>query len=165
MELNVTDPIPLAYLALEWTIRIMMLIVITSRRSPEEARTWLLFALFLPIPTLIVYLVVGRPKSPRWRRQRFSEARTLLEGAARQIEHSRHCSLPEVSNNLEPAARLIRGLSHFPVLGGNAIRLLPDYQETIDQLVRDIERATDHVHLKLTSSRMTGREPKSYLLC
>ena len=50
--MNLTDPIPLAYLALEWTIRLVMLVVVTSRRSPEEARTWLLFALFLPIPTL-----------------------------------------------------------------------------------------------------------------
>lgn len=145
--MNFNDPVLLVYLASEWTIRIVMLVVVTSRRSPEEARTWLLFALFLPIPTLIIYLVVGRPKAPRWRRERFDEARKLLVRAARQIEHSRHCSQPAVSENLAPAARLIESLSHFPVLGGNAIRLLPDYQAMTDQLVQDIERATDHVHI------------------
>lgn len=145
--MNIADPIALAYLVLEWTIRVVMLVVVTSRRSPEEARTWLLFVFFLPVPTLVFYLLAGRSKSPRWRRKRFRKARTLLEGAARQIEHSHHCSRPEVSANLAPATRLIEGLSHFPVLGGNVICLLPSYQSTINHLVQDIARAKNHVHL------------------
>jgi cardiolipin synthase len=145
--MSITDPLPLAWLSLEWTIRVLMLVLVTSRRSAEEARTWLLFALFLPVPTFVLYLIIGRPKAPRWRRRRFAEARSLLVRASRQIALSRHCSRATVSENLAPAARLIEGLTQFPVLGGNAIRLLADYTAVIDQLVEDIEHASDHVHL------------------
>lgn len=145
--MNIADPIPLAYSVLEWTVRIVMLLTVTTRRSPEEARTWLLFALFLPIPAGLLFLIVGRSRAPRWRRRRFAEARTLLSLATKQIEHSHHCSRPKVSGNLAQAASLIKNLSQFPVLGGNSISLMPDYQEMIDQLVQDIERATDHIHL------------------
>ena len=145
--MNLTDPIPLAYLTLEWTIRLVMLVTVTSRRSPEEARTWLLFALFLPIPTFIFYLIAGQPKAPRWRRRRFVEGQILLARAARQIAHSRHCLRPAVSSHLESATRFVESLSRFPVLGGNAIHFLPDYEGVIDRLVEDIEQASDHVHL------------------
>ena len=147
IRMNIADPIAFAYLASEWTIRVLMLAIVTSRRSPEEARTWLLFALFLPIPTLFVYFIVGRPKAPRWRRRRFTEAQALLAHANRQIEHSHHCSGPEVSPNLVAAARFVESLSQFPVLGGNAIQFLADYGEAISRLVLDIDQATDHVHL------------------
>lgn len=145
--MNLTDPLPVAYLALEWTIRITMLVIVTARRSPEEARTWLLFALFLPIPTLIAFLVVGRPKATRRRRRRLLEVRELLAHASGQIAHSHHCSRPQVSPNLTAAARFVESLSQFPALGGNAIQFLSDYGETITRLVSDIDQSTDHVHL------------------
>lgn len=45
-----TAHLALAYLLLEWVIRLIMLVVIPLRRPPEAARSWLLLVLFLPVP-------------------------------------------------------------------------------------------------------------------
>ena len=36
------------YLASEWIVRIIMLVVVPFRRSPDAAKGWLLFVFFLP---------------------------------------------------------------------------------------------------------------------
>ena len=52
----------LAYLLLEWAIRLAMVVIIPLRRPPESARSWLLLVLFLPVP------VNRRPKRTPYRR-------------------------------------------------------------------------------------------------
>jgi cardiolipin synthase len=146
-DLSDIEPLALAYIAVEWTIRIAMLVVVPFRRSPAAARGWLLIVFFLPVPALALYLTIGRPTYPRWRRRRFTQARELLTKATQEIAHSVHCSRPTVPGNLAPAALLIQHLGQFPLLGGNRIRLLADYDEVIERLVIDIDRATHHVHL------------------
>lgn len=42
------------YLAIEWIIRLAMVLLVPLRRSPEAARSWLLLLFFLPIPGLIL---------------------------------------------------------------------------------------------------------------
>ena len=60
------------YLISEWIIRIGMLLAVPFRRSPEAAKGWLLFGFFLPWPALALYLLIGRPAYPKWRRARFA---------------------------------------------------------------------------------------------
>ena len=54
----------LAYLLLEWAIRLIMVVVIPVRRPPEAARSWLLLVLFLPVPAFILYRLIGRAAFP-----------------------------------------------------------------------------------------------------
>ena len=141
------EPLALAYLGVEWAIRIAMLMVVPFRRSPAAARGWLLIVFFLPVPALILYLLIGRPSYPRWRRRRIAEARQLLSHATEQITHTGHCCQPVLPENLAPATLLIEHLGQLPVLGGNRVDLLADYDGVIDHLVADIDRAEHHVHL------------------
>jgi len=147
MELGATNPFTLAYIGLEWTIRIIMLAIVPFRRSPDAARGWLLLVFFLPLPALVLYLMIGRPSYPRWRRRRFALARDLLASATRGITHSQHCCRPQLPERFLPASLLIEQLGQFPTLGSNDIELLADYEGVIDRLIADIEQATDHVHL------------------
>ena len=59
-----------AYLICDWVIRIAMLLVVPLRRTPEATRSWLLLIFFLPIVGLMLYLAIGRPRFPAWRRAR-----------------------------------------------------------------------------------------------
>jgi cardiolipin synthase len=61
------------YVASEWIIRIVMLVVVPFRRSPDAAKGWLLLVLFLPWVGLALYLLIGRPTYPRWRAERFAK--------------------------------------------------------------------------------------------
>jgi cardiolipin synthase len=141
------DPLALAYLVLEWTIRIGMLIVIPFRRSPDAARNWLLVGFFLPVPALLLYLMIGRPTYPRWRQRRAVDARRLLGNARDEIAHSRHCTQPKLPDTLTPSALLIEHLGQFPALGGNKVDLIVDYEAVINAIVADIDRASRHVHI------------------
>lgn len=137
----------LTYVATEWAIRLGMLVVVPFRRSPEAAKGWLLLAFILPIPALALYVVIGRPTFPGWRRKRFVRLRSLLEAATDQISHLQACRPPDLPGNFAQAANLIENLGRFPTLAGNEIELLADYEGVFDRLIADIDAAGSHVHL------------------
>ena len=144
-NLGAIDPLGLGYFAVEWAIRIIMLVVVPFRRSPEAARGWLLLVFFLPIPALVLYLIIGRPTYPRWRRRRFDAAQDLLARASREIKHSQHCCRPDLPERFLPAALLIEQLGQFPTLGSNSVEFLSDYDGMVDRLVADIENADYYI--------------------
>ncbi len=135
------------YLVSEWVIRIGMLVAVPFRRSPEAAKGWLLFGFFLPWPALALYLLIGRPAYPKWRRERFARLPAVLGATAGPVLEAQAGEAPVLPANLAQAATLIRNLGHFPSLGGNGVELLSDYDATLRRLAADIDGATSHVHL------------------
>lgn len=129
----------LGYLLLEWAIRAVMIIVIPLRRPPEAARSWLLLVLFLPVPALLLYRLIGRASFPAWRRARFEATAKMRIGVAAELRG--------VSPDPSQLARLARTLGGFPVVGGNAITLIPGYEAAIAAMVAAIDGATRQVHL------------------
>jgi cardiolipin synthase A/B len=129
-------------LVVEWLIRIVMLVIVPLRRTPEATRSWLLLILFLPIPGLILYLAIGRPKFPQWRIER---ARGLIPFYA------------AISARLEAAAppredcpsieALGQRLGRLPAVGGNRVAFSDDYDGAIARLIEDIDAARHHVRL------------------
>lgn len=135
------------YFLSEWAIRLTMLAVIPFRRSPEAAKGWLLFGFFLPWPAAILYLLIGRPAYPAWRRARFAQLPRVLHGEVRRLRGLSACRHPDLPANLAQAARLVQNLGHLPALAGNEATLLAEYEATLARLVADIDAATHHVHL------------------
>jgi len=135
------------YFASEWIIRLVMLIVVPFRRSPEAAKGWLLFVFFLPWPALLLYHVIGRPNYPRWRRERFAKLPAAFAQVTARIGALSACQEPELPGNLQQAATLIQNLGRFPTMDGNDIALLSSYDGSVARLVADIDGATNHVHL------------------
>lgn len=147
MALSGAEIWAIAYLSVEWAIRIAMIVVVPLRRAPEASRSWLLLVFFLPIPALLIYLLIGRPTYPRWRRDRFSRLPGVLAAASREIRHSRFCRRPDLPDNLMGPAVLIEKLGQFPALAGNNLELICEYDLMIDRLVADIDQARQSVHL------------------
>jgi cardiolipin synthase len=58
-----------------------------------------------------------------------------------------HVFHPEVGPALSQAVVLAENLGQCPILGGNAVELLVDYDGTFRRLIADIDRAVNHVHL------------------
>ncbi|MEF2549820.1 cardiolipin synthase [Aurantimonas sp. A2-1-M11] len=129
----------LTYLLCEWAIRLVMIVVIPSRRPPESARSWLLLVLFLPIPALILYRLIGRASFPPWRKARF--ARTAEDRA----RVARDLADPDMAT--DRLSRLSEALGGFPACAGNRVALLTDYDATIDAMVDAIDGARTQVHL------------------
>ncbi len=129
----------LLLIAADWAIRLIMLVVVPMRRPPEAARSWLLLLLFLPVPGLILYHFIGRARFPRWRRARFAQTREASALAAR--------SLPEGMADEARLAALACRLGGYPSCTGNAVRLLSDYDATIEAMIAEIDRAAHSIQL------------------
>lgn len=133
---------------LEWSIRFLALMIVPFRRTPDSARTWLLLILFLPIPGLILYFLIGRARYSRRRRAALRNAAKLFDDAAQEIAHSKACQKPVLPDRFRHAAQLIEKMGTLPPLGGNIVDLLGDYEQVVGSLVQEIERARHHIHLE-----------------
>ena len=144
-----TDPTPWAWIFFlsEWAIRLAMMVVVPFRRTPAAAKGWLLLIFFEPWVGLLLYLLIGRAKLPRWRRRRLAKLPQVMAKVVGRLTNHPHVFHPEVGPALSQAVTLAENLGQSPILGGNAVELLDDYDGTIDRLVADIDRATNHVHL------------------
>lgn len=128
--------------AIEWAIRLTMLVIVPSRRTPEAARSWLLLIFFLPIPGLILFLLIGSPRFPAWRVERFK----TMRGWFQKLRDALHASGAIVEPGDEVTA-LAERLGYLPAVEGNNMELIDDYDGVIDRLVKDIDGAKKHVRI------------------
>lgn len=131
----------------EWLIRLVMIVVVPFRRTPAAAKGWLLLIFFEPIVGLFIYLIIGRARLPRWQRVRIARLAEVMAPVVRRFDNHPCIFHPEVGPTLSQAVTLAENLGQSPILGGNAVELLSDYNGTIDRLVADIDQARNHVHL------------------
>ena len=132
-----------AYLICDWVIRIVMLLVVPLRRTPEATRSWLLLIFFLPIVGLLLYLAIGRPRFPAWRRARFASLSPFLTDLSARL-------VPASMAGADPSHRvpaLVQKLGGWPAVEGNDVEFLDDYDDVVRRLIADIDRAQCHVRL------------------
>jgi cardiolipin synthase len=144
-----TDPYLLAWVffASEWAIRAAMLVVVPIRRTPAAAKGWLLLIFFEPWVGLLLYVLIGRARLPRWQRERLAQLPGAMAGVASRLKNHPNVFHPEVGTDLARAVALAENVGGSPILGGNAVELLADYEGTVARLVEDIDRAKHHAHL------------------
>ena len=130
-----------------WLIRLAALVTVPSRRSPAEARSWLLIIFIEPWAGLVLFLLLGNRRLPRRRRRRLAELPSVFAAVRERLRGLPNIVHPELGPELAPAVRLAENLGHMPILGGSAIEVLVDYEGVIDRLVDDIDAAGHHVHL------------------
>jgi cardiolipin synthase len=135
------------FVASEWIIRLVMLVIVPVRRPPEAARGWLLLILFEPYVGLILFWVFGGHRLPRWRREMLARQRGAFAAVRKRLEVHPDVSRPKLTDELQQSVKLAESLGQLPILGGNAVDLLGKYNDTIDRLAADIDAAKHHVHL------------------
>ena len=136
-----------AFIALEWVIRLVMLVIVPFRRTPDAAKGWLLLIMFEPVIGLAFYLVFGRRRMPAWRLERAAEFRELARPVRDYLLSHPDAFHPAQDPSIAPGIRLAEKLGDMPILGGNHVDVLSDYNEILDRLIADIEAARSHVHL------------------
>ena len=136
-----------AFIALEWIIRIAMVVIVPFRRSPDAAKGWLLLILFEPILGLALYLVFGRRRLPAWRLKRATAFRELAHPIRARLLSHPNVFHPAQDPSIAPGIQLAEKLGEMPILGGNSVEVLSDYTGIFDRLVADIDAARSHVHL------------------
>jgi cardiolipin synthase len=144
-----TDPTLWAwiYFVSEWAIRLAMVVVVPFRRTPAAAKGWLLLIFFEPWVGLLLYRLIGRAKPTRRQREQLAKLPGAMANVVRRLTNHPNVFHPEVGPTLSEAVTLAENLGGMPILGGNAVELLSDYDGTLARLVADIDRAANHVHL------------------
>jgi len=144
-----TDPNLLSWIFFlsEWAIRLAMIVVIPFRRTPTAAKGWLLLIFFEPWVGLLLYLLIGRARLPHWQREQLAKLPKAMARVVQRLANHPNVFHPEPGPALSGAVALAETLGGMPILGGNAVELLVDYEGTLARLVADIDQAANHVHL------------------
>src|SRR6516225_5477415 len=91
------------FFASEWAIRLVMLVVVPLRRTPAAAKGWLLLILFEPWLGLVLYLMIGRAKLPRWQRQQLAKLPQAMAKVVGRLNNHPNVFHPEVGPALSRA--------------------------------------------------------------
>lgn len=123
----------------EWTIRAGALLIIPFRRR-FTAAAWLLLIFFLPIPGLLLFLMIGQPRFPKGRVERFEQLRPAFDRVASALRKHK-------PPNPSPVEQFSEKLGYFPATEGNEVELLDDYDGAIRRLIADIDAARNRVFI------------------
>lgn len=140
------DWIFIVYLVIDLSIRLAAIIIVPRNRKPESALGWLLAIYFVPIIGIFFFLLIGSPKFPRSRRKRQDEINEFISAQARGVDE--RAPAIESPSWFEPVRRLNQQLGAFPLVRGNASRLIGDYTESIAAMTAAVQRATRYVHVE-----------------
>ena len=132
-----------AYFVSEWVIRLAMLVYVPQKRTPSAARSWLLLIFVLPWPGLALYAVFGRPYLPKGMVEQRHRVARIFRTKGRELQDP-FVAHPQLSRQFQQSIKLAESLGDFPILAGNQIELISDYEGSIDRLLADIAAAKRH---------------------
>jgi len=117
-------------------------VILLQRRSAAATLAWLLVFLFLPIVGLVLYRLLGPLRLQRKQLKRRVGRRVVADamGAMDLIRGHGH--------DHEQLARVPMAMREPPPLHADSLELYVDGASAYASMLRDIERATQHVHLE-----------------
>ncbi|MBP6798233.1 MAG: cardiolipin synthase, partial [Luteimonas sp.] len=132
-------------LIVDWLIRIGALLWIPARTTPGAARSWMLLVGFVPLLGLPLYLLFGHPWLSGERVQRQRQASQVIREGQAPLADQRWS--PPARGAEAEMAPLVERLGDFMPTHGNQVELLDDYDDSLRQLIADIDGARQRVHL------------------
>jgi len=137
---------------IEWAVVLHVAVVfvatvlISANRTPSAAIAWVLAIVFVPVLGLLVFLLVGVGRLPLRRREKQREVNAVVLGRTAGL--SRVGRAGEWPPWLHSAVQLNRSLGALPMVGGNRVALLTDYERSIAAMASAVDHAVDHVHVQ-----------------
>ena len=128
------------------TIRLVALVIIPRNRLPTAAMAWLLAVFFIPVIGVILFLLIGNPQLPAKRRRKQQEMDAVIERESRRLPAPTDEAKWPVW--LDPVVKLTENLTATPMVGGNDVRLIADYSESLAAMADEIAAASSYVHVE-----------------
>ena len=130
-------------LVLGFTARIL----IRDDISPPARTAWFIVLNLVPYFGSAVYFLfgetdIGHRASQRYK-EIFKETRLVIGRGASNA----HAMPPLIDPKYQPAFDYAASINGFALVGGNTAALMPSADDTLQGMVRDIDAATDHVHV------------------
>nr|NYG08921.1 cardiolipin synthase [Nocardioides lianchengensis] len=127
-------------------IRVAALGIIPGNRKPSTGMAWLLMILLSPWVGLVAFVFFGSNQLEERRRRR---QESVTAAIAQQAGDLTDVALPAgAPAYLSSVVTLNRRLGAFPLLGGNSVEVIADYEASIAEMAAAIEDATDYVNVE-----------------
>jgi cardiolipin synthase len=152
MEVSALHILLIAWIGVEWVLRILALFVVPRNRKPNSGMSWLLFIFLMPGPGWVAFLIFGFSNLPKERR----DAQVTLDGyiqqaiqyIADQWKDEAHLIETVPPEKYRGSVALSTGLTHLPLFAGNNIEPIAEYDNVIARLAKDIKKAKHYIQVE-----------------
>ncbi len=121
--------------------------ILRPHREPASRVAWVVVMVVLPVAGIVIYILLGETNIGRRRVARVREVLARLPDTAEAPGAMSAQLQPEIPDRYAPLFRVGRSINGFEPVGGNRARLLPDSNAAIESMIKEIDAATDHVHM------------------
>lgn len=140
------ETLALVLVAAHVVLGLIAAVAVSTNRRPSAAIAWVLTIIFIPFLGAVAYLFVGRNRLPVHRREQQRGMNAWF------LENTSVNALPP-DTSAEPewltsVVRMNQTLGALPLVGGNEVRIIEDYTESFDEMVRAIDAASARVHVE-----------------
>jgi len=135
-------------------------IIFLERKDATSIWAWLLVLFFIPILGFIIYLIFGKPI---YRRRIFTWDTKSRLGVKKAVQQQIRALSSNTFTFNNPEIAKYEDLIYMHLRNddaiytqNNAVDVFTDGHETFNQLLKDLENATDHIHLQYYIVRADG---------
>jgi len=132
--------------AIDFAVRIWLLIYIPKNRKPTAATAWLLLIYIIPVFGTILFFILGSTKLSKKRR---SDQLQITKMMRRYTANLRKTGL--IASVREPygyKAKLAEALTELAPTSGNAVAVISGYDEIIQKMAASIHHAKNYVYIE-----------------
>ena len=134
--------------AAEWVIRLVMFVVIVTRkRSANAALAWLVVVAFVPFLGAAAYLLFGEIRLGRRRSREYHHLQEAMSRSPELREQFAGYGPAELDESHRRLANLAGSMGAREPRPGNRLELMDDPRELFTRMVEDIDAAEHHCHL------------------
>ncbi|WP_146348328.1 cardiolipin synthase [Falsiphaeobacter marinintestinus] len=122
-------------------------ILLRPHRDPTSRLAWMVVVLAVPFAGALAYLLLGETNIGT---KRVSRLKKVFDDLPRPEDASGWDAIenqPALPELVAPLFNVAGSINGYQATGGNRARLMKDSDATIDEMVADVDAATDHVHL------------------
>ena len=146
LTLPTTGVVGAIVLAADILLRIVALLVIPYNRRPASAVAWLLLIMINPFIGWVIFSVLGNARLPKKRQRKMVELMGRIAESVRDVEDA--ADVDRTAKWYPGVLRMNRTLTAMPHVGGNDVHVIGEFDDQIDAMVREIDKATDRVHIE-----------------
>ncbi|MFV0425485.1 MAG: cardiolipin synthase [Beutenbergiaceae bacterium] len=144
--MSVLEWVVLLALLVDMVLRVLAVIVVPRNRRPTSAMAWLLAIFFLPVPGLLLFLLIGSPKTSRRRRRKQAEIDSYLHQASEELRVGTFRDNPPPW--FDQVVAMNQHLGALPLTGDNSAHLIPGYQDSLDAMAAAMAVAEQYIHVE-----------------
>lgn len=138
--------LPTVVLVVDILIRIAAVLTVPRNRRPSASMAWLMAIFVAPIPGSALFGILGTSRLPSDRREKQREiSERIVEATVGLGTDATTITSPTWFSSV---VHLNRELGSMPLVSGNKVTLLPDYDGSIAEMTRAIDGAEQYVHVE-----------------